>query len=182
MRKIVLTFGLLSGLILSAMMAITMPFHDRIGFERGMILGYTTMVAASLLIYFGVRRYRDQVGAVSFGRAFVVGALIMCVANLCYVATWEVIYPRFASDYMEKYAVHELDKARAAGATPADLEAKRAEFAHFAELYKSPPIRAGMTFLEPLPVGLLAALITAGVLRRRRRDGDGSVAAATSMA
>ena len=175
MRKIVLTFGLLSGLVLSAMMAITMPFHDRIGYERGMILGYTTMVAASLLIYFGVRRYRDHVGGVSFGRAFAVGALIMCVSNLCYVATWEVIYPRFAADYMEKYSAHELEKERAKGATPAALEAKRAEFARYAEMYKSPPIRAGMTFLEPLPVGLLASLITAGVLRRRRRDAASAV-------
>jgi hypothetical protein len=180
MRKIVLTFGLLSGLVLSAMMAVTMPFHDRIGFERGMIVGYTTMVAASLLIYFGVRRYRDQAGGVSFGRAFAVGALIMCVSNVCYVAAWEVIYPRFASDYMEKYAAHELGKARAAGATPAELETKRAEFAHWAELYENPPIRAGMTFLEPLPVGLLASLISAALLRRRRDRA--APAAVTSVA
>jgi len=179
MRKIVLTFGLLSGAVLSVMMAVTMPFHDRIGFERGMIIGYTTMVAASLLIYFGVRRYRDHVGSVSFGRAFAVGALIMCVANLCYVATWEVIYPRVAADYMEKYSAHELGKMRAAGATTADLEAKRAEFAHYAELYKNPAIRAGMTFMEPLPVGLLASLVTAGLLRRRRDD---SLAAVSSVA
>ena len=180
MRKIVLTFGLLSGFVLSAMMAITMPFHDRIGFERGMIIGYTTMVAASLLIYFGVRRYRDHVGSVGFGRAFAVGALIMCVANVCYVATWEVIYPRVAADYMEKYSAHELGKMRAAGATSADIEAKRAEFAHYTELYKNPLIRVGMTFMEPLPVGLLASLITAVVLRRRRRDD--SLAPASSVA
>ena len=35
MKKTVLTFGLISGAILSAMMLITLPFHDAIGFDRG---------------------------------------------------------------------------------------------------------------------------------------------------
>lgn len=44
------------------MMMLTMPFHDRIGFEStGMVVGYTTMVLAFLLIYFGVRSDRDTV-------------------------------------------------------------------------------------------------------------------------
>ena len=43
-----------------------------------MVIGYTTMVIAFLLIFFGVRSYRDNVagGTVRFGRAFAVGALI----------------------------------------------------------------------------------------------------------
>ena len=51
---------------------------DAIGFDRGEIIGYTSMVLAFLLIFFGVRSYRDNVagGTVRFGRAFAVGALI----------------------------------------------------------------------------------------------------------
>ena len=78
MKKIVLTFGLIAGAILSAMMlAITIPFQDAIGFDHGEIIGYTSMVVAFLLIFFGVRSYRDNVagGTVAFGRAFAVGAL-----------------------------------------------------------------------------------------------------------
>jgi hypothetical protein len=43
------------------------------------------------------------------------------------------------------------------------------ELAEFAELYRNPAINAAITFLEPLPVGLVMALVTAGVLGRRRR-------------
>ena len=88
MRKIVLTFGLISGAIISAMMFITIPFQNEIGFERGAIVGYTSMVLAFLLIYFGVRSYRDNVagGTVTFGRAFKVGALISVVAAIPYFA------------------------------------------------------------------------------------------------
>ena len=62
------------------------------------------MVLAFLLIYFGIRSYRDNVagGTVRFGRAFAVGALIATVASVCYVATWEVIYFNFAPDFAAK--------------------------------------------------------------------------------
>ena len=35
MKKIVLTFGLIAGAILSTMMLITLPFMDKIGFDKG---------------------------------------------------------------------------------------------------------------------------------------------------
>lgn len=172
MKKTVLTFGLISGAVISLMLLLTMKFHDAIGFETGgLILGYTTMVLAFLLIYFGVRSYRDNVagGKVSFGRAFVVGALIGLVSSICYVATWEVVYFKFMPDFMDKYAAHEIDKARAAGESEAAIARRSEEMAKFKEQYKNPAFNAAVTLVEPLPVALLVALISAAVLSRRRR-------------
>jgi hypothetical protein len=45
---------------------------------------------------------------------------------------------------------------------------------HFAELYKNPFFNAAMTLIEPLPVGLVIALVSAAVLRRRRSEKDSS--------
>ena len=172
MKKIVLTFGLIAGAILSAMMLLTLPFQDVIGFDRGAVIGYTTMVLAFLLIFFGVRNYRENVGGgvVSFGRAFTVGALIAAVASVCYVATWQLVYYRLAPDFMAKYTAHSLEQARADGASEAEIAVKRAELVKFAALYKNPAINAAITFIEPLPVGLLIALFSAGVLRRRKEQ------------
>ena len=61
MRRIVLTFGLIAGSIISIMMAATVPFMEDIGYDRGAFIGYTSMVVAFLLIYFGIRSYRDNV-------------------------------------------------------------------------------------------------------------------------
>jgi len=60
MKKTVWTFGLISGALVSAMMAATLPFQDETGFDHSLLLGYTTMVLSFLLIYFGVRSYRDS--------------------------------------------------------------------------------------------------------------------------
>jgi hypothetical protein len=181
MKRTVWTFGLISGAIISVMMAITVPFEDQIGSERGYIIGYTTMVLSFLLVFFGIRSYRDNVagGSVSFGRALAVGTLIAVISSLCYVATWEAIYFKFAPDFATKFAAYNIDRAKKSGASPAQVQEKVAEMQKFNERYQNPLFNSAITFLEPLPVGLLIALISAAVLRRRR-EGESRASFATS--
>ena len=169
MKRTVLRFGLVSGAVMSLLMLATLPFQEAIGFDKGALVGYTGMVLAFLVIYFGVRSYRDKEGggAVGVGRAFVVGALIAVVSSACYVATWEVIYFGLAPDFMQKYEAYALQKAKAAGESEAAIERKRAEMAEFARIYRNPLFNAAITFVEPLPVGLLIAAASAVALRRR---------------
>lgn len=185
MRKIVLTFGLIAGAILLVMMLITMPFHEQIGFDNSLIIGYTTMVLAFLMIFAGVRSYRDNVsdGSVSFGRALVVGLLITLVASACYVAAWEVYYHRVAPDYLDKYTEYALAKERESGASDAQILAKSKEMKEFNERYKNNPlVSIAYTLLEPLPVGIVLSLIAAGVLSRKRRNGSPATGAMAANA
>jgi hypothetical protein len=75
MKKTVLTFGLISGLIISVLMGGSLLLADKIGSGHSMAIGYTIMVASFLLIYFGIRSYRDDTltGQISFGRASACG-------------------------------------------------------------------------------------------------------------
>ena len=171
MRHNVLTFGLIAGAILSAMMLVTQMFADQIGFDKGAIIGYTTMVLAFLMVFFGVKSYRDNVagGNVSFGRALRVGLMITAVASVCYVATWELVYYEIAPDFADKYAAYTMEKSKRSGASEAQVAAQARRMAEFKEMYKNPLVNVALTFLEPLPVGILFTLVTAGVLSRRRR-------------
>lgn len=184
MKKTVLTFGLISGAILSAMMLITIPFQEEIGWDRAEIIGYTTMVLASLLIYFGVRSYRDNLcgGTIGFGRALAVGALIVAVSSVCYTVTWQLVRLKIAPGVQEKLIERMADNARAEGGTPAEVEKRLADLRGWAEMYRKPLYNVAMTLLEPLPVGLVVALVTAGIVRRTKRDDETvmATAAATS--
>src|SRR2546421_7634576 len=110
MKKTVLIFGLISGAISALMMNLTLPFIDKIGFDKGEILGYTTIVLSFLMVYVGIRSYRDNVGGgtITFGRALSVGLLITVISCLCYVAVWEVLFFKFdfMHDFMDKYAAY----------------------------------------------------------------------------
>jgi hypothetical protein len=171
MKKIVLTFGLIAGAMLSAMMLMTLPFLDKIGFDKGEIIGYTTMVLAFLMVYFGVRSYRDNVadGSVTFGRAFLVGLMITAVATVCYVVTWQVIYYKVTPDFGDKYVAYAIEKAKKSGATDAQIIVLTKEMTEFKDMYKNPLVNIAFTLLEPLPVGLVFTLVSAGVLSRKRR-------------
>ena len=148
-----------------------MPFLDRIGFDKGAVIGYTSMVLAFLTVYFGVRAYRDTVagGSVTFGRALAVGLMITAVASVCYVATWQLVYHQFLPDFVDTYAAYAVEKARASGATDAQLAETTRQMADFKEMYQNPLVNIAFTFLEPLPVGLVFTLVTAGVLGRKPR-------------
>jgi hypothetical protein len=171
MRRIVLTFGLISGLILVAMLAVLMPLSmsGRIDFDLGQVIGYSSMVMAFILVFFGIRSYRENVGGgvISFGRAFAVGILITLVASTVYVVCWEIYYYTFDPQFEQKYAAFVIEKARASGASEAAIEAERVRMQQFTELYKNPLINIGITFMEVFPIGLIVTLVSAGILRRQ---------------
>jgi hypothetical protein len=173
MKKIVLTFGLIAGAILAAMMFITMPFHDKIGPDRGLIIGYTTMVLAFLLVFFGIRSYRENVGngRITFLRALGVGLLIMTIASICYVVAWEIIYFKFLPDFADKYAAQAVERARASGKPPEEIARELESMKRMMTLYKNNIFfNVAVTFSEPLPVGLVMTLISSVILRKRRPD------------
>jgi hypothetical protein len=168
MKKTVLTFGLISGAVSSLMMLGTIPFMHRIGFEHGLVVGYTAIVLSFLLVFFGIRSYREQSGgAISFTRAFQVGILITLISCVFYIATWQLIYFKLQPDFMDKWETYAVDRVRAEGGTPEKVEATRRQMREFKAAYDNPLTNAAYTFLEPFPVGLLVTLISAAVLRRK---------------
>jgi hypothetical protein len=171
MKKTVLTFGLISGAMSAAMMLATIPFADRIGWEKGEILGYTTIVLSALMIFFGVRSYRENVGAgrMSFGRGFAVGILITLISSACYVGTWEIIYFKVMPGFTDKYAAHMMERAKAAGASQQKLEETERQAKEFKQMYNNPAINVAMTFMEVFPIGLVVTLVSAGILRKKAR-------------
>jgi len=172
MKKTVLKFGLISGAIFVAVLVGTIPFVDQIGFEWGTVLGYTSMVLAFLLVFFGVRSYRENVlgGHISFRKAFTVGILITLVSCVCYVVAWQVVYFNFLPDFIDKYAAYEVEKLKVAGASAEQVAGKLSEIQQMKAWYNNPLFNAAITFLEPFPVGLLVTIISALVLRRRPKE------------
>src|SRR5262245_16060598 len=173
MKKTVLTFGLISGTFISLMMLCLMPFADRIG-DKAEVLGYTTMVLSFLMVFFGIRSYRENVGKgkISFGRAFAVGILITVISCVCYVVTWEYIYFKLAPGFADKYAAKMVEKVKASGASQEAIDAKLKQMKEFKMMYDKPLINAAITFMEPFPVGLIITLISAAILRKRRVNGS----------
>lgn len=171
MRKIVLTFGLLAGAVMSVMMVVTVPFYDSLSGSSGMVIGYASMLLASVMIFVGIRTYRDSVGSgsITYWQGAKVGLAISAVAIACYVLTWEIIYYGFFPDFGERYAADAVEALRASGASVAEIAAEQERLSKWAESYRNPLVNIAFTALEPLPVTLLVTLVSAGVLKRSAR-------------
>ncbi|MCB0661237.1 MAG: DUF4199 domain-containing protein [Saprospiraceae bacterium] len=174
MKKVVLTYGAISGLVVTTMMLGMVPLWQEDGqmdMDKGEILGYISMIVSLSMIFFGVKNYRDkhQEGVITFGKAFKVGFLIALVASSIYVAGWMFYYgiSEAAQDFPQKYVDYQIEQMVQNGASEVEIEEKRVENQQFLEMYKNPFIRIGMTLMEILPVGLLVSLLTALILKRK---------------
>src|ERR1700750_1795255 len=129
MKKTVLTFGLIAGVMISVLMGGSLLLANKIGSGHSMALGYTIMVASFLLVYFGIRSYRDNnlAGQISFGRAFACGILITLITSVCYVAMWEILYFKFMPHFMDSYFTAQVQKVQSSGLDPAATAAKVAD-------------------------------------------------------
>src|SRR5580698_3595040 len=126
MKKAVLTFGIIAGVMISVLMDLSLVLSKYIGSGHSMMLGYTIMVASFPLIYFGIRSYRDNTlgGQISFGRAFSCGILIALITTVCYVLTWEVLYFNFMPHFMDGYFAAQIAKVQASKLDPAAIARK----------------------------------------------------------
>lgn len=170
MKKIVIVHGLIAGLIVAAMLFITMGIYHRSGnFDGGMWVGYASMLLAFSLVFVGIKNYRDKYngGVISFGRAFKIGILITLVASTIYVIAWLIDYYCFMPDFGEKYATYMMEKLKSSGASQMEIANQTKEMASFTEMYKNPVMVVLFTYLEILPVGLLITLIASFILKRK---------------
>jgi hypothetical protein len=169
MKKTVLTYGFISGGIAAVLMLATLPFMEATDGQNGAVVGYTGIVLSMLLVFFGVRSYRENVGAgkISFGRAFTVGILITLISCTCYVATWELIYFKLAPEFGAKCLAAPVNKLKASGAPQEKIDEAQRQLDTFKKLYDNPLANAAITYIEPFPVGLLISAITALILRRK---------------
>jgi hypothetical protein len=94
MKRVVIVFGLISGVISSILMftSLSLMENGTIDHKNGEVIGYTAIFLSFLLVFFGIRRYREiNGGSITFGRAVMVGLLITMISCALYVVTWEII-------------------------------------------------------------------------------------------
>jgi len=169
MKKVVLTFGALSGLIPVLVMTIGMLFGSGHG-TGSMVLGFTVIILSSIFIFFGIKSYRDNYndGVISFGKAFQVGILITLISALMYVLVWEIIYFNFMNDMMDGYFAAEAEKMKASGASQEELQGAR----EMAIKYKTNPLYNAMfTIMEPTTITVPMTLIASLVMKRKTKKG-----------
>ena len=173
MKKSILVFGLVSGVILGVFVFsinfLSNVFHGHIENE---IVGYSAMIIAFSLVFVGTKNFRDKYnqGTVGFGKAFLVGLGISLIGSTIYVGAWLIQYYCFMPDFMDKYSAAMIQKAQHSGLSAEALQKRLDSINSMSRMYKNPIMVVLFTYIEVLPVGIVISLITALILRRRKAN------------
>ncbi|HEX8334844.1 MAG TPA: DUF4199 domain-containing protein [Segetibacter sp.] len=170
MKKNIIIYGLISGIIVSALMAVIISMCYKSGtFDSSIWIGYASMLIAFSMIFVAIKNYRDKYngGVISFGKAFKVGLFITLIASTIYVIVWLIEEHYFFPDFMEKYTANELSRLQSSGISATELASETKQLQQAGEWYKNPFLRILMTYMEILPVGLIVTLISSLILKRK---------------
>lgn len=172
MKRNVLVFGTIAGLIISVFMFVSMLFFSNSSdFSGSMLVGYASMLIAFSFVFVGIKNFRDKYndGLITFGKAFSIGFLISLIASTFYVITWMLELKFVIPDFMESYGAHMLKQVKESGASQIQIDKTIAEMAYYREIYKNPVFVALLTYMEILPIGLLVTLISALILKKKNK-------------
>ncbi len=164
-KKTILIFGLIIGTLLvgNSIIHINMMYSNP-DYKGNAVIGYATQIIMFSMIYFGVRNFRNNIleGRISFAKAFKTGALICLIASTVYVVIGLLYYYIFVPDFIDVYTEYVIKIS-----PPEEVEAKSAQMANFKEMYKNPLFAILISYMEVLPLGMLVALISAFLVKKK---------------
>lgn len=169
MKKLVIKYGLISGLLISAFMAVSMLLlDDASDLGNAELIGYASMILAFSLIFVATKQYKNRLNdePLKFGKAFLIGLYITLICSTLYVLTW-MIMTAIDPSIMEGMKDMYLEKINSSGLSAEEIKTKISEFETSMEYYANPFIKAMITYMEILPVGLVVSLISAFIFRTR---------------
>lgn len=173
MKRNVIVFGVVLGTILAAggvwMMNV---IYNNPDLQTNDLLGWAVMVLIFSLVFFGTRNYRNKEldGIISFGKALKTGALIALLGSTMYVAASLSYYYLHMPDFLDKWIELAMNEAARKGATATELAEKAEWLEQYASWFESPVLAILLTYTEVLPVGLVVALVSALILKRKPKQ------------
>ena len=169
MKRTIWRFGLSSAAIAIGMMAATLPLIAAHDWRRSDVLGYASILLAALLVFLGDRSHREREGngALTFRRGVLVGLGITLVSTAAYMVAFQIVYFGVMPEFGDAFVACMIDRAQAGGASAAELAVTARQARTLKGLYDAPLTNAALTFGTTFPVGLVASVLAAAILRRK---------------
>lgn len=169
MKNSVLKYGLISGAVMLGMFGVAMFFSEAttVSLTTQEVIGYTSMILATSIVYFGIKHYRDNEGngSITLGRGLAVGMLIVLFPSLLFGAAdvfyitvinpeWvETYYANYVADMKQNMPAEEFEVALV------KMEAEK-------EMFANPMISFIVMSVTVLMVGFITTIISALILKK----------------
>jgi hypothetical protein len=170
MSHLILRFGLIAGVAISAFMLLPiLIFGLRSEWMKlAEILGYTWMVLAMSTVYFAIRNERQRRGGhIPFSTAFGLATGVSIVAGALFgIATWlvyEVAGDRMVPELLAYYTA----QINESGADAANIAQQLAQLEGMKPFLYNYPLQAAVMFATVFVIGLIVGIFASWFLSRR---------------
>ena len=168
MQNPIIRFGLIGGIILVILSNIPwLIWGESMSYTTAVSLGYLSVAVALSSIYFGVRKYRDEIGGgvISFGKAFKIGLLTALIpSGFIFVST--VIFYILNGENFQEWAIASMEQSL----PPEQFQAQMAQIEAMGDLTLNPFFQGFVMFMTVFVIGLLVSLVVAWILKKERKN------------
>ncbi len=173
MKKIIIRYGIIAGAIVSVLMLLSLPLMNNLSKENeglSMLVGYVSMILSVSTIFIAIKTFRDKYneGKIKFGKAFLIGLYITLIAAAIYALVFVIADALSGEAFVESYRNMQMDKINSDSTLNLDQKhVKITSMEAQMEMYSNPIVKFLFTMLEYLPVGIVASLLAALILKKK---------------
>ncbi|MBT8321342.1 MAG: DUF4199 domain-containing protein [Eudoraea sp.] len=152
MKSTVIKFGLYGLIVAMVIFLGALYFGQELSYSIQEVVGYTTMIASLIFVFFGIKHFRDREnnGKVNFGKALIIGLLISMITAVGFAIVDYIYTTAINPDFFEEYGA-----------------ALRAQGYEGEILEMTSSLGALVMFLTVTVLGLIISIISALVLQKK---------------
>lgn len=152
MKTTVIKFGIYGLVVAMVIFLGALYFGRGLSYGTQEVLGYTSMIASLVFVYFGIKHFRDQEneGRVSFGKALIIGLLISLITAVGFAIADYIYTTAINPDFFEEYEAAML------------AQGYEGEIPKFTS-----SLAALLMFLTVTVLGLIISIISALILQKK---------------
>jgi hypothetical protein len=172
MNKITLRYGIYGAIVI---VAVLLPeifiFRNDPHWELQEVIGYATIVASLIFVFFGIRRWRDKenAGQLGFWKGIGIGSLISLFPSIAF-GLLSVIEIRFLDpEFNDKYYAYYIEKVKQS-TPPEQQEAAIKSINDAKEMFSSPLVQFFVMFLTVFVIGFIISIISTLILKRTNKS------------
>ena len=138
-------------------------------FDTQEVYGYGSMVLGLSVIFFGMRRYRDELegGTISFGKAFKIGLLTDLVTSSIFFIYMMIYFRWIQPDFMQTYFDFFREKISNSSLPADEISRQLADLDANLALYMDPNFNSILMFVTVFLIGVVVSLASAAILRSK---------------
>ncbi|AXT57627.1 DUF4199 domain-containing protein [Aquimarina sp. MMG015] len=168
MKNTVVRYGIYGSITICILFTLALTLGKNLSYSLQEVIGYASMVVSLIFVYFGIKHYRDTEnnGAVSFGKALIIGLLISLFAAIAF-GLLDVIYIKYINpDFSAEYYGHIIEEMRTT-LSEEEFKIKLSELETQKELFSSPLMNFLLMSATVLIIGFIISLISGLILQRK---------------